>query len=383
MNMSETNKDKNKVAPLLVQLYDSHRVYDMAKGDSEALGGLATAVTELISSDISDSENEIIADILISMVDKAEQDLKLAIADKISKLPNAPTRLVIHMTNDEISVAEKVLQHSPVLCDMDLMYVIQSRSSEYCDAIAKREAIGGAVMTALAETRYVSTIKTLLDNNNIILNEAVISTATDMCADEDGLVKPLLARKETTEAFVKKVYEIVGDELKAFVLENYEDEIKDRKPEIELIFDEVVGAATSDVVEPEDASVSIIRSAELMKKNGLLNADLLISMLKKSEMSSFVVYFASFCDLPNETMKAILKQKNGKGLAICCKANDVLKTDFVSLYLMTQSLRDKGKMIDQKLMHDSMDYFDRLDIEKAKKILKASQLPKNSYVIDM
>jgi len=385
MNVSDINNEKSKVAPLLVQLYDSHRIYDVNKDqDSGARMDLANAVGELLESDISPSESEIIADIMISMIEKAEQDLKIAIADKIADLDNTPLRLLIHMTNDDIAVAGKILENSPVLCDMDLMYVIQSRNAEYCDFIAKRKTLGGAVMTALAETKYPSTVKALLENSDILLNESVITTATDMVGSHEDLAKPLLARKEITETIVKKVYEVVSDELKAYVLENFEDELKGRKAEIDLVFTEAKEELTEQSEAQDDApAMSIVRSAELMKKNRLISTELLITMLKKSEVQTFVAYFSAFCDLPHETSLAILKQKNGKGLAICCKANDVLKTDFVTLYLLTQKIRGEGKIVDQTYMTKAMDYFDQIDVKKAKQILQASQIPKDSFVVDL
>ncbi|MCK6418949.1 MAG: hypothetical protein L6Q57_08470, partial [Alphaproteobacteria bacterium] len=98
------------VTPLLVKLYDSHKIYTLAHDKKpEARQELTKAVLELLDMDLNPREGELIADVLIALIRQAERDLRQALAERLCAMDNVPLRLVLHMANDEIDVARPVL----------------------------------------------------------------------------------------------------------------------------------------------------------------------------------------------------------------------------------------------------------------------------------
>ena len=165
----------SEVEPLLVQLYDSHRLYQLAQEKKpEARAELSQSVVGLLGANLRINEQELVADILISLMRQAERDLRQAIAERLSIMDNVPLRLVLHMAQDEITVAESVLCTSPVLNDLDLLYIIQSKTAEYWRAIARREHINEPVIDTLADTRDVETACHLAENSKIALTSLII-----------------------------------------------------------------------------------------------------------------------------------------------------------------------------------------------------------------
>lgn len=144
------------VAPLLVELYDSHKLYKMAPDHNTQIRyELIDIVTDLFSAELSSSEKEIISDILIRLTREAEKDLRHALAKRLAEIEDVPLRLVLHIANDDIDVAEIVLKKSPVLGSIDLVYILKSHSEEYWRAIAKRKSLGEKVVKLLSETKDI------------------------------------------------------------------------------------------------------------------------------------------------------------------------------------------------------------------------------------
>src|SRR5688572_4950053 len=119
MDLSFLDKSSG-VTPLLVRLYDSHKLYRLAKDRKPfARAELTSTVSALLDVALSARETELVADVLIALMRQAEKDLRQALAEKLSILDQVPLRLVLQIANDEIDVAAPVLRNSPILGDLD------------------------------------------------------------------------------------------------------------------------------------------------------------------------------------------------------------------------------------------------------------------------
>ena len=102
MDLSFLDKSSS-VTPLLVRLYDSHKLYSLAKDKKPlARAELTSAVSELLEMDLSPREGELIADVLIELMRQAEKDLCQALSEKLSVVDNVPLRLILQFSNDTI-----------------------------------------------------------------------------------------------------------------------------------------------------------------------------------------------------------------------------------------------------------------------------------------
>src|SRR6056297_3340090 len=110
MDLSFLSKTSSQVTPILVKLYDSHKLYGLAKDKKpEARGELTSAVVELFDMQLSNNEQELIADVLMELLRQAEIDLREALAHKLAARDDIPLRLALEMANDEIPVAKPIL----------------------------------------------------------------------------------------------------------------------------------------------------------------------------------------------------------------------------------------------------------------------------------
>ena len=370
MDLSFLDKSSG-VTPLLVRLYDSQKLYGLAK-DKKPLARveLTSVVSDLLQMDLSPRESELISDVLIALLRQAEIDLRQALSERLAVMDGVPLRLILQIANDEISVAESVLKKSTVLGDLDLIYIIKAKGADYWPSIASRKSLSAQVMDILADTRDFDTAMALVDNKNITLTEHTATVLSDMAQGSEELATPLLRRDDITAAIAGRLYNYVGSELRKYIAETYpaEDNV------IADSLDEIVLELTDAAVEGSEfaPTPNMLKAAERYKEKGLLTVKLMLGTLRRGQIQSFVAQFAKFSGMTPKTVEDILIQPNGQGLAVACKAFGVLKADFVSIYLLTNRVRNRGRMVDIKDMTRAVDYYNRIKPEVAIGIMNNS-----------
>lgn len=355
---------------LLVMLHDKHKLYSLAKNrQPSARSELAEIMGDLLSIGLTAPEKELVTDVLMSLMRQAELDLKAALAERLSTMGDIPLRLVVHLANDDISVADPILRLSKALEDTDLIYIVRSQGEDHWQSIAQRASMSDGLIDALAETKNVETAVKLSENQNIKLTSNAVTIFTDMAKESDELAAPLLQRDELPHNLASTLYQFVGAELKEFIKENFDTTDSNE-------FDEMVDDIVLEFAEPtnDEASPSqdMVKAAENMLNQGALKPNIMVDNLRRGQISNFIAMFSVYCGLPYGTVVDLLKQSNAQGLAVACKATGILKPEFVNIYLLTSRLRC-GRIIDQADMVQALIYFDRIKPDVAKRILNQSR----------
>lgn len=363
----------SKMTPLLVKLYDSQKLHGLASDKKpHARAELTNAVCDLLEMELSPREGELIADVMVQLLRQAEIDLRQALAEKLSVLDNVPLRLILQLANDDISVAGSVLTKSLVLSDLDLIYIIKGQGAEHWQSIAKRPQMSDQIINILADTAEAETLKTLISNDNIRLTEYAIDVCANKACEYEPLAKPLLQREEVTPEIAKRLYAHVGEALKEWINSSYDFEIGSSVADL---VDDVIEEFSGNE-EAEDAlmpNAIMLKDAERYKEKGLLTIKLMLGTLRRGQFPAFIAQFAKFSGMKPEIVKDILVQDSGQGLAIACKAHGITQADFVSIFLLSNTIRQTAKMVDMKAMSKAIDYFTRVDQKVARDILENSQ----------
>ena len=371
--MDLTVLDKSsKMTPLLVKLYDSHKINGLAKDKQPgARAELTSIIAELLEMNLSPRESELAADVLMSLTRQAERDLRCALSEKLALMDNVPLRLILLLANDEIEIASPILRKSDVLTDLDLIYLIKSKGAEHWRAIAQRPKMNDQIINILVDTGENGTVKTLIENTEITLSEYALDVVTDMACKDEVLAKPLLQREEVTLDIAKRIYQHVGKALRSFIVEAYD---LDTEGSIVDMVDDVI----EEFIEAADAIPDLAPTSASMKdadrylEKGLLTMSMMLGTLRRGQIKSFIAQFAKYTGMSSETVTDVLTQNSGQGLAVTCRAFDIVKADFMSIFLLTHRIRNAGKMVDLKDMDKAMNYYRRVDKKVAEDIVKNS-----------
>lgn len=344
------------------------KLYELARNkDEDSRAELAQIITALLDRGVGYRESELVADVLIGLMRQAEKDLRRVLSDQLAVMDNVPLRLILQLANDDIEIARPVLTKSTVLGDLDLIYIIKSKTSEYWSAIAERSRLGDQVIDILAETGDFNTALALAKNDNVTLTERAITLLSDLAQGHDDLAAPLLRRDEVCDEVATKLFRFVGEQLKDFIRSNYTLDAADLMQTVEKTVEEFVVDVKSDTeITPEGYMVTA--AEEIMQKE-LLTVKVMLETLRRGHIRSFVAQFSVFTGLPSSTVSELIRQIHGQGLAVICKAFDIEKSDFVSLFMLSNRVRNMGRTVDLKDMTRAINYYNRISKELAKEIL--------------
>ena len=363
-----------QVAPLLVRLYDSHRLYGLAKdGSPLARAELTSAVVDLLQTDLGPREKELIADVLISLMRQAEHDLRQAIAERLAVVETTPLRVVLHIANDEIDVAEPMLRLSRVFSDLDLLYIIKAKGPDYWRVIAAREALSEGIMNVLADTRETGTLETLAANRKLRLTPHALDVIEQVAEKTESLARPLLMRPEVSEDIARKLYRHVGDDLKEYI-RSYFGVIDDAVINaVDDVIFEFSGTKTPNEKKEFIPGESAIKAAEALASTGRLNMQRMMETLQRGQMASFIAMFACFSGIEASRIHEMLAATDGKLLAITCRALDLTKSDLSRIYMMTQRIRSRDRIVVQSDLLHALSVYDRIQADEARKMLGLSR----------
>jgi uncharacterized protein (DUF2336 family) len=352
------------MAPLLVRLYDSHKLYGLASdGTPLARAELTGAVAELLEQDLGPRERELISDVLISLMRQAEADLREALAERLAIVDTAPLRVILHIANDEIEVARPVLNLSQVLSDLDLLYIIKGKTPEYWREIAQRPRLSESVMNMLAETRESQTIRALVENERIQLTYKAAAIIGSMAESDDDLAKPLLLRNDVPEDIARHLYKFIGDELREQLGRRFGPQDYAVTKAIEEVLNEFSGGHKTRNFMPTQA---MLDAAQVMALSGRLNAPSMIQQLQRGQFGSFIAMFSQFCGIAPEGIHEMLYDPSGKMLAITCRALDLSKGELSRIYMMTQRIRSEDRIVDHNELLRAIAVYDTVSVDKAR-----------------
>ena len=358
-----------QVAPLLVRLYDTHNLYALAgeKGSDESCLELTTIMVDLLSVRLSEKESELITDVLLALTKKAEADLKIALAERLSTMEHVPLRMILSLANDEVRIADPVLRSSPVLHDMDLMYILQAQGVGHGRSIALRHGLSASVIDMLVDMHDKQIALNLSENEAVSLTSHAFDVISDMAAKDKDIAQPLLMREDLPQDIAGKMYEFVSAELKNTLRARFGI---GAEPAIAVLEDIAL-----EIRNPERGPTDeLMAFAHNQMRRGELHVSTMISTIRRGQYATFLAQFTVYCGLPAATVKAMVRQETGKGLAIACKAKDVTKADFVSLYLLTERFRSNVKrMVNHTELTRVMTMYDEINPEEARTILKNSR----------
>lgn len=319
-------------------------------------------------------ERELMAAILQQLIHDVEQSVRKALADRLAVEKDAPHELVTILANDEIDVAHKILRSSEVLQDLELIEIIQHRTFEHQLTIAMRNGVSEAVSDALVETGNVKVIQTLIENGSATISGNTLEYLVNESKTREPYQLPLLDRPDFSPHLAKRMYWWVSAALRKHIIEQYKIDPTELDQKIESTIKDLLGDAPAPAAEPEASDGEIIdtHSMDLARKLAETNAitpQLLLQTLRKGEVRMFEGMFAQLTGLRTNLVRRLVYEPGGEGLAIACKAADLTKPDFGSLFLLSRAARPGDKVVDPNEVARVMKFFDRLRLDTARKVV--------------
>jgi len=310
-------------------------------------------------------ERALMTDILKKLINDVAVPVRKALAERLATVPSAPHDVIVALANDEIDVAKPVLMRSEALLDIDLIEIIHHRSQEHQLAIAMRRNLSEQVSDALVETGNNDVIKALLENPEAHIAEATMCYLVDQARRVDSFQEPLVRRHDLPPVLARKLYFWVSAALRQHIIENFDIDL--------AALDEAVEAAAHDAVrgiaavssEPNKPAVLARRLAEARQ----ITPRLLVQTLRQGEIALFEALLAEMSGLRPRLVRRLIFEPGGEGLAVCCRALEIDKPTFATIFLLSRCALPSERSLDPRELSRVLSFFEHVRPEAAGTVL--------------
>lgn len=352
-----------------VNILDPKQLLAFAQ-DTSDLGRatLAKAVSQFFEEkELNEVEKRLASEILLNLIRQAETDLKEALADRLSVLDNVPAELMVFLANDQISVAKPVLMHSPMLNDIDLLYVITSKGFEHWRAIAGRQTLSPVVADRIVETQDTGAILNLLDNQRVSLQQATMKKIVKAALKSEELQAPLLRRPEVNADVAVDIYMVVSEALRREIVQKFNIQPHVIEQSVEGLVHELTAAAKG----ARETTPEMTVLARKFKERGEITPDLMIRTLRRGQVGFFVALFAEKVSLKPEHIVKLVQKDAGKPFVVACRSLGMMKSEFASIFLLSRGIRTGDKIVDQRELAMALKYFDAIKEFDVQRIMQS------------
>jgi uncharacterized protein (DUF2336 family) len=297
---------------------------------SEARRAVLEGVSELFMSDdvqLNKRETGIADDILGSLAEEVEAEVRAELAERFADLPNAPHGLIRKLANDVFEVAAPVLMRSGILTDADLVEIVRNNGESHQIAVANRPEVSETVSEALVEVGTDEVLETLVRNEGASISEQSMSKIVERSETSIRLQAPLAARKDLPGDMMQEMLHFAGEAVKRIIMSRADvDEETVRR---------VIAKSEAALVSEAVASPALLRTAkdeiDRLVRLGKLHPDSLGDFLRRSEIPKFIVALAHLVDVDVDTARHIVFSPNYEGIAVACRAAKVEGTTFATI----------------------------------------------------
>jgi len=339
---------------------------------TEARRQIVNVIADLFDSRgelLNERERALMSDILRKLIHEFEMAVRYELSTRLAGNKSVPADLMVMLAKDEIEVARPVLLRSEVLGDEELVDVITHRTQQHQLAIAMRRSISESVSEALAATENVDVVRALLENEDAHISAATMAYLVEESQRIDSYQEPLVRRRDLDPALAKRMLAWVSAALRRHIVDTYDIDADALDDALEEVFEAGGRGATPDAGEPSDDVSKARALASRLGAGGHITPELLVRVLRQGEIPLFEALFGELTGLPDRRVRSIAREKSGRMLCIACRAADIDKGSFGSIYLLRAQDTDR-RVRDPRELARVMKLFDSVRPEDAVRIVK-------------
>lgn len=159
-----------------------------------------TDIVVLPSAKISSNERSLVADILLHVLEKVEEPIRMEVAGRIARVSECPPALVRMLLLDEVAVAEKIITAAENLPEALLIEAARDGNMAHRVMIARRIDLSTAVADACLAFDEIDVCKQVLKRDDCILSPNSVNKLVALSATSKEVQGMLMRRRELEPA---------------------------------------------------------------------------------------------------------------------------------------------------------------------------------------
>lgn len=346
-------------------------IFDLARERSEpSRVKLAGILADIFLSDnaLSDREQILINEIIDELVGNTTFQVKQMLAERLSFSANVPHRVLLNLACDtHAEVARPILINSARLKDEDLIFVIEARGTDHALSISERASISEAVVDAMVATGDVDVMAAVAANLGAKLSTRTLHVMIEAARFGKKLHEPLANRPELTPDMGKQLYWWVGADLRRAIINRFGI----TSGQVDQALENSVNDLLSSMEMDRNDDLAMQKVAEWFDERDAITPRAMIQSLRMGFFKLFDIMLAMKTGLDVSIIDMMVSEDGGRSVSVLCKALDVDKPSFVSIFLLSRGARPGEQIVNPKELSSALAAFDKLETATAKGLIES------------
>ncbi len=301
---------------------------------AEATRSLAQA---WLISDLSDDDRAAAEGALLRLLDDTSPLVRQAMAEVFARSVHAPAVIVQALSVDQASVAQPVLEYSPLLIDTDLVDIVTTGSCEMQCAIARRISLPKSVCAAIVEVGSAAAALELMANPSAELELFSYDRIVERHGHHAAIRERMLMLEDLPSATRLALVAKLSDTLTQFVVgRNWLSADRARRFASETRARSTVHVAAHSRGEDMHGLVRHLRAT------GQLTAGLILRALLSGNLELFDHALVELSGLPRSRVSALVYDRGGASLNALLTRAGLPESTFQAFHAALEASHEVG-----------------------------------------
>lgn len=262
------------------------------------------------------------------------------LSDHLAHCMDAPHDVILKLAQDVTQVSLKVLEHSYVLTEDDLIAITQSSEDvTVMSTIARRETVSRELSEALIEKSNHIVIETLLSNKSASIDENSLDKIYRNCSNSHSVMELMVRRGGMPVTLAEKIFSVVSDEMKKVLTQQYKLSMQVAEDSTNAVRE----AATLGLVDPQMQMMDIAKLVDRLYQQGKLTLSIIIRSLCNGDTRFFGHALAKLADVPYNNAQLLILDQGDTGFKQLYKTSCLPMELFAATgYLLRTVLEETG-----------------------------------------
>ena len=295
-------------------------------------------IVVLPSARISSNERALVADLLLHVLEKVEESLRIEVAQRVARVSECPPALMRVLLLDEPAVAEKIATVAETLPEALLIEAARDGTMAHRIMIARRLDLSTAIADACIAYEEFDVCKLVLKREECTLSPNAVNKFVALSAANKDLQMLLLRRRELEPAHGFIMFWWVDSERRKRILTRFSLDRTMIQDALQDLYPRVFRGGDNDTVVKD-----ILVLAERRHRPRGINGEPVSMDVVKRTLAAACVYpaqeiidaVAMIGGVSRELSSRILRDPGGEPFAVLCKSLGVPRADFYEFFTKT------------------------------------------------
>lgn len=316
--------------------------------------------------DLTPREEILLGELITQMLKTQNPVFRQELVKKFGESKHMPRSLAQNLARESIDVAQDILTLNINLTDGDLVDIIKDQTQDHASAIAKRIEVSEMVADALVATGNIRVMQIVAENMGAQLSTKTMLILADCSRNVLRLQKAIVNRPELTPDMASKLYWWISQDLRRIALQRFGVGLGQLDVSLASVIEDKLG---EHVFEKYDDS-AMIKLAEWLEERAALNSKILPQILRLGHFRLFNIVLSRLSKLGLPLVDIIVSESGGRTLAALCRAINIDKANFVSIFLLSRGARSDDQVVHPRELSFAISAYDRLSPDSASDLLR-------------